>query len=74
MQWRGCGNLLRKAVVECDLTSSRKRRAHLFVEKCAPRQVEQGITCQAELAEVCLGRGNGIISGVLWERKPKKIR
>ena len=30
--------------------------------------------CQAELAEVCLGRGNGIISGVLWERKPKKIR
>ena len=27
---------LRKAVVECDLTSSRKKGAHLFVEKCAP--------------------------------------
>ena len=36
-------------------------------------QVEESIMCQAELAEVCFGRGNGIISGVLWERKPKKI-
>ena len=26
---------LRKAVAKCDLTSSRKRSAHLFVEKCA---------------------------------------
>ena len=63
MQWRGCGNLLRKkrgAVaqgrmvccvtkvvplrkvdVECDLTSSRKRSAHLFVEKCAPHRKEE---------------------------------
>ena len=63
MQWRGCGNLLRKkrgAVaqgrmvccvtkvvplrkvdVECDLTSSRKRSARLFVEKCAPHRKEE---------------------------------
>ena len=32
---------LRKAVVECDLTSSRKRSAHLFVEKCAPLRKEE---------------------------------
>ena len=73
MQWRGCGNLLRKkrgavaqgrmvccatkvvplrkAVVECDLMSSRKRRAHflsrsahLSGKKSAHRQVEQGMT------------------------------
>ena len=37
-------------------------------------QVEESIMCQAGLAEVCLGRGNGIISGVLCERKPKKIQ
>ena len=36
-------------------------------------QVEESIMCQAELAEVCLGRGNDIISGVLWERKSKEI-
>ncbi len=39
------------------------RSAHHSGKKSAPRQVEQGIMCQAELAEVCLGRGNGIISG-----------
>ena len=32
---------LRKAVAECDLTSFRKRRAHLFVEKCAPLRKEE---------------------------------
>ena len=32
---------LRKAVEECDLTSSRKRRAHFFVEKCAPLRKEE---------------------------------
>ena len=37
-------------------------------------QVEESIMCQAELAEVCLGHRNGIISCVLWERKPKKIQ
>ena len=37
-------------------------------------QVEESIMCQAELAEVCLGHRNGIISGVLRERKPKKIQ
>ena len=31
---------LRRADVECDLTSSRKRSAHLFVEKCAPLRKE----------------------------------
>ena len=63
MQWRGCGNLLRKkrgavaqgrmvccatkvvplrkAVAKCDLTSSRKRSAHLFVEKCALLRKEE---------------------------------
>ena len=63
MQWRGCGNLLRKkrgavaqgrmvccatkvvplrkADVECDLTSSRKRSTHLFVEKCALLRKEE---------------------------------
>ena len=32
---------LRKAVVECDLMSSRKRSTHLFVEKCAPLRKEE---------------------------------
>ena len=32
---------LRKAVAKCDLTSSRKRRAHLFVEKCALLRKEE---------------------------------
>ena len=32
---------LRKADVECNLTSSRKRSAHLFVEKCAPFRKEE---------------------------------
>ena len=32
---------LRKAVVECDLTSSRKKGAHLFVENCALRRKEE---------------------------------
>ena len=50
------------------------RSAHLSGKKSAPRQVEQGIMCQTELAEVCSGRGSDIISGVLWERKPKKIQ
>ena len=30
-----------KVDVECDLTSSRKRSAHLFVEKCAPNRKEE---------------------------------
>ena len=32
---------LLKAVMKCDLTSSRKRSAHLFVEKCAPLRKEE---------------------------------
>ena len=32
---------LRKADVECNLTSFRKRSAHLFVEKCAPLGKEE---------------------------------
>ena len=32
---------LRRADVECDLTSSRKRSAHLFVEKSAPLRKEE---------------------------------
>ena len=50
------------------------RSAHYSGKKSAPMQVEESIMCQAELAEVCLGHRNGIISGILWERKPKKIQ
>jgi hypothetical protein len=42
--------------VECDLTSFRKRRAHLSGKKSAFRQVEESIMCQAELAEVFRAR------------------
>ena len=31
-------------------------------------QVEESIMCQAELAEVCLGHRNGIISGIQYSK------
>jgi hypothetical protein len=40
------------------------RSAHYSGKKSAPMQVEESIMCQAELAEVCLGHRNGIISGI----------